>query len=53
MFETIHDLVVSLLGELPSELSFVYGFADIFLFIVIILCVIAPFLIIYKIVGGQ
>ena len=53
MYDTIHELTTNLLGTLPPELNFVYGFADIFLFICIILCVIMPFWIVYKVVSGN
>ncbi len=49
MYNAIHDISVQLLGSLPVELNFVYGFCDIFLFIVLILCVISPWIIVYKI----
>lgn len=53
MYDTIYNLVINLIGQVPPELNFVYGFATIFLFIVIVLCVIMPFWIIYKVVSGD
>ncbi len=49
MYNEIHEITLTLLGTLPVELEFVYGISDILLFIVVIMCVVAPFVAIYKI----
>lgn len=50
MYDFIHDITLAILGPLPLELNFVYGFCDIFLFIVILLCAISPFIFLWKII---
>lgn len=44
----IYNAVVEIIGELPPELTFVYGIATICMFIVVILCVLAPFIILFN-----
>lgn len=51
MYEFIHDITLQVLGTLPLELNFVYGFCDIFLFIVIVLCAISPLIIFWKVIS--
>jgi len=47
----IYNLVVSIIGELPIELHFLYGVGTLFLFVLICFCVMLPFSIVYKIWG--
>ena len=48
MFSQIHSLVVSILGELPMELTFVYGMCDILVFIAILWACLFPFIFLYN-----
>jgi len=47
----IYETVVEIIGELPPELSFVYGIATILMFIVVILCVLTPFIILFNLMN--
>jgi len=53
MYTEIDSLVHSLIGVLPPELNFVYGFCDIFLFIVLIMCIIMPFFFVYQFISNR
>lgn len=53
MYTEIDSLVHSLIGVLPPELNFVYGFCDIFLFIVLIMCIIMPFFFVYQFISSR
>ncbi|MDD2505512.1 MAG: hypothetical protein PHF21_04520 [Bacilli bacterium] len=44
----IYNMIVEVVGVLPNELQFVYGFLTIFMFMILILCVSMPFILIYK-----
>lgn len=44
----IHEMVVSIIGYLPPHLEFVYGFADIIVFVFIIIIAFSPWIILYR-----
>ena len=45
----IYNLVVELIGTVPSELTWIYGIGTVILVAVMISCVVFPFVLIYKI----
>lgn len=50
---TIHSLSVSILGrEIPVEFDFLYTIMDFIILILLVICVIAPFIIVFKLLGG-
>lgn len=46
----IYNQVVSIIGSLPPELTWVYGFCVIFLIIIIFMVAISPFVLVYNLV---
>lgn len=43
----IYNKVVEIIGELPPELTFVYGICTIIVFIMMIYCIILPYKLIF------
>lgn len=44
----IYQKVVEIIGELPTELEFIYAICTVLLFSVLIFIVVSPFVILYK-----
>lgn len=51
MYQFVHEITLQVIGTLPLELEFVYGFCDIFLFIVIVICAISPLIFLFKVLS--
>lgn len=47
----IYNMVVSILGDLPLELQFLYGVGTIFVLILVLFCAMLPFIVVYKVWG--
>ena len=44
----IYNQVVSIIGPLPVELTWIYGFCVIFLIIMVFMVAVSPFVFVYK-----
>ena len=49
----IHELVLSILGELPEYSYWVYSAFDFLFTIILILLIISPFILVIKLLGGK
>lgn len=45
----IYNFVVSILGELPNELNFLYAIGTLFVFVLICYCAVVPYILIFKV----
>jgi len=47
----IYNFVVSIIGDLPLELHFIYAIGTLFVLVLICVCAVSPFILIYKFWG--
>ena len=48
IFLDIYNLVVQIIGQVPIELNFIYGFCTILVFVFVIAFIALPWIIVYR-----
>ncbi len=49
----LYNLSVAILGNLPSEFTFLYGLLTFILAVISVLVLISPFVLVIKLIGGR
>lgn len=49
----LYDLVVEIIGVVPSGYQFIYALGTIFLLIVTLFVIVSPFIFMYQMLGGK